>query len=68
MPLQEYYWWIKYWQFYAKIANCQSLLLANISFYTVSYSPWDITIAYLISQMISLYFAKHYGNLLPGLI
>ena len=35
MPLQEYYWWIKYWQFYLKIANRQSLLLANISSYTV---------------------------------
>ena len=33
--MQEYYWWIKYWRFYSKIANRQSLLLANISSYTV---------------------------------
>ena len=31
----HYYWWIKYWRFYDKIANRQSLLLANISSYTV---------------------------------
>ena len=29
------YWWIKYWRFYLEIANRQSLLLANISSYTV---------------------------------
>ena len=31
----HYYWWIKYWQFLLQIANRQSLLLANISSYTV---------------------------------
>ena len=31
----HYYWWIKYWQFYDKIANRQSLLLTNISSYMV---------------------------------
>ena len=33
--MQEYYWWIKYWQFYQKIANYQNLLLTNISSFTV---------------------------------
>ena len=31
----HYYWWIKYWRFSLEIANRQSLLLANISSYTV---------------------------------
>ena len=31
----HYYWWIKYWRIFGKIANRQSLLLANISSYTV---------------------------------
>ena len=31
----NYYWWIKYWRFHPIIANHQSLLLANISSYTV---------------------------------
>ena len=33
--LHNYYWWIKCWQFCPIIANHQSLLLTNISSYTV---------------------------------
>ena len=33
--MQEYYWWIKTWQIYPKVANHQNLLLANISSYAV---------------------------------
>ena len=32
-PMQEYYWWIKYWRL---VANRQNLLLANISSYMES--------------------------------
>ena len=42
--MQEYLWWIKYWHFYSKIANHQSLLFTNISFYTV-YSVLQISCA-----------------------
>ena len=35
IPVQGYYWWMKYWRFDSKIANRQSLFLANISSYTV---------------------------------
>ena len=35
IPLQEYYWWIKFWQFCSKISNHQRLLLTNISSYTI---------------------------------
>ena len=31
----HYYWFIKYWRFFDKIANRQSLLLTNISLDTV---------------------------------
>ena len=33
--VQNYFWWIKYWQMTLKIPNRQSLLLANISSCTV---------------------------------
>ena len=32
-----YYWWIKYWRFYPKTANCQSYSSPIISSYTVCY-------------------------------
>ena len=35
IQLRNYYWWIKCWRFRLIIANRQSLLLANISSYTV---------------------------------
>ena len=40
----HYYWWIKYWRFSNKIANHQSLLLANISPYTVYTIPQFLTL------------------------
>ena len=45
----HYYWWIKYWRFSNKIANCQSLLLANISSYTV----FKVTYAFLFGVVIN---------------
>ena len=50
IPLQEYYWWTKYWRFYSKIANRQSLLLTNISSYTVN--GYILTVHFLASYDI----------------
>ena len=54
--MQEYYWWIKYWQFYPKITNCHNLLLANILSYTVvgiDTKTWSCT-----SKVTSNYITK----------
>ena len=39
--LHNYYWWIKCWQFCPIIANHQSLLLTNISSYTVNLEVFE---------------------------
>ena len=44
----HYYWWIKYWRIYGKIASHQSLLLADISYYTV------LSITYLMVTRYSV--------------